>query len=207
MKSMPMKITRTLAVVAMLAVFAGCSILPKQGDITTYTAVSQAMPNPSWPQVRAQLTIARPTAERMLADPRIVVRPTTGELQVYHGASWAESPPEMVQRSLLQLLEDSGRLKGVATRGGGLSSDYELAMDIRRFDSDYTGGATPSAVVEIAARLVANDGHVVAFRVFRAEVPAASTAVPAVAQAFQQALAKDSGDIAGWALGAMAGAR
>lgn len=205
MKSEQMKILRALAVAAMLVVLAGCSVLPKHEDITTHTAVSQITPNPAWPQVRAQLAIARPTAERMLADPRIVVRPSPGELQVYHGASWAEPPPEMVQRSLLQLLEDSGRLKGVATRGSGLSSDYELAMDIRRFDSDYAGGTTPNAVVEIAARLVSNDGRVVAFHVFHAEAPAASTAVPAVVEAFQQALAKDSFDIAGWTLGAIAG--
>ncbi|MGG6461955.1 ABC-type transport auxiliary lipoprotein family protein [Solilutibacter silvestris] len=207
MKSTPMKITRALAAIAMLALLAGCSILPKHEDITIYTAVAQSAPSPSWPQVRAQLAIARPTAERMLADPRIVVRPSPGELQVYRGATWAEPPPEMVQRSLLQLLEDSGRLKGVATRGGGLSSDYELATDIRRFDSDYAGGNAPNAVVEIAARLVSNDGRVVAFRVFHAETPATSTAVPAVAQAFQQSLAKDSQDIAGWALGTMANGR
>ncbi len=206
MKSLPMNTMRTLAA-AMLAILAGCGILPKHEDITTYTAMSRVTPDPSWPQARAQLVIARPTAERMLTDPRIVVRPAPGELQVYHGATWAESPPEMVQRSLLQTLEDSGRLKGVATRGGGLSSDYELTMDIRRFDSDYAGGATPTAVVEIAARVVANDGHAVAFKVFRAEAPASSTAIPAVAQAFQQALAKDSQDIAGWVLGAVAGAR
>ncbi|MBW8823989.1 MAG: membrane integrity-associated transporter subunit PqiC [Xanthomonadales bacterium] len=204
MKSTQMKTTRTLAVVAMLAMLAGCSILPKREDFAIHTAVTHATPDPAWPQVRVQLVIARPTAERMLADPRIVVRPSPDELQVYHGATWAESPPEMVQRSLLQLLEDSGRLKGVATRGGGLSGDYELAMDIRRFDSDYAGGATPNAVVEIGARLVSKDGSVVAFRVFRADAAASSTAVPAVVQAFQQALAKDSQGIAGWALGAMA---
>lgn len=207
MKFLPMHITRVLGVAAMFTMLASCSVLPKHEDIAIYTALTPATPNPAWPQARAQLTIARPTAERMLADPRMVVRPALGELQVYSGATWAEAPPEMVQRSLLQLLEDSGRLKGVATRGAGLSSDYELATDIRRFDSDYAGGNTPSAVVEIAARLVSNDGRVVAFRVFHAEIPAASTAVPAVAQAFQQALAKDSQDIAGWALSAMAGAR
>ncbi|MBS0214246.1 MAG: membrane integrity-associated transporter subunit PqiC [Proteobacteria bacterium] len=207
MKFLPMNITRALGVAAMLTMLASCSVLPKHEDIAIYTALSQATPNPAWPQARAQLSIARPTAERMLADPRIVVRPAPGELQVYSGATWAEPPPEMVQRSLLQLLEDSGRLKGVATRGGGLNSDYELATDIRRFDSDYAGGNTPNAVVEIAARLVSNDGRVVAFRVFHAEIPAASTAVPAVAQAFQQALAKDSQDIAGWALAAIANGR
>lgn len=206
MKSTPMNAARALFATAMLAMLAACSVLPKQVDIATYTALSRITPDPAWPQARAQLTIARPSAERMLADSRIVVRPTPGELQVYHGASWAESPPEMVQRSLLQLLEDSGRLKGVATHDGGFSSDFDLAMDIRRFDSDYAGSATPSAVVEIAARLVASDGHVVAFRVFRAETPATSSAIPAVTQAFQQSLAKDSGDIAGWALAAMAGA-
>lgn len=207
MKPMQMKMARILAATALLAMLAGCSILPKHEDISTYSAMAKATPDPAWPQVAAQLILARPTAERMLADPRIVVRPAPGELQVYHGAAWAESPPEMVQRSVLQLLEDSGRLKGVAMRGGGLNGDYELSMDIRRFDSDYAGGATPSAVVEIAARLVAVDGRVVAFKVFRAESPAAGTTVPAVAQAFQQALAKDSTDIAGWALRSMAGAR
>lgn len=204
MKNPPMKTARALLALSLFAALAGCSVLPQREDISIYTAVSRATPDPAWPQARAQLVLARPTTDRMLGDPRIVVRPSPGELQVYHGAIWAESPPEMVQRSLLQLLEDSGRLKGVAMRGGGLSGDYELAMDIRRFDSDYAGGAAPNAVVEIAARLVARDGRVVAFRVFRAETPAASTAVPAVAQAFQQALAKDSQDIAGWVLGAMA---
>ena len=207
MKPMQMKMARILAVTALLAMLGGCGVLPKHEDISTYSAIAHATPDPAWPQVGKQLIVARPTAERMLADPRIVVRPAPGELQVYHGATWAESPPEMVQRSVLQLLEDSGRLKGVAMRGGGLSGDYELSMDIRRFDSDYAGGATPNAVVEIAARLVASDGRVVAFKVFRAESPAADTAVPAIAQAFQLALAKDSQDIAGWALQSMAGAR
>ena len=207
MKSMPMKRLRVLSVIAALAILGACSILPKQQDMSIHSALSRVTPDPSWPQVRAQLVIARPTAERMLADSRIVVRPTPGELQVYHGATWAEPPPEMVQRSVQQVLEDSARLKGVAMRGGGINGDYDLAMDIRRFDSDYAGGATPNAVVEIAARLVANDGSVVAYRLFHAEAPASSTAVPAVAQAFQQALAKDSTDIAGWALAAMANRR
>ena len=204
MKSMRTKTARVLSTIAALAMLAGCSVLPKQEDITIHSALSRIAPDPAWPQVRAQLLVTRPTADRMLGDPRIVVRPALGELQVYHGATWAESPPEMVQRSVLQLLEDSGRLKGVAARGGGISGDYELAMDIRRFDSDYAGGTAPNAVVEIAARVVATDGNVVAYRLFHAEVPATSTAVPAVVQAFQQALAKDSSDIAGWTLGALA---
>ncbi|PNS09235.1 ABC-type transport auxiliary lipoprotein family protein [Solilutibacter silvestris] len=207
MKSIRMKRLRFLSAIAALAMLGGCSILPKQQDMTIHSALSHVAPEPSWPQVRTQLVIARPTAERMLADPRIVVRPTPGELQVYHGAVWAEPPPEMVQRSVLQVLEDSGRLKGVAVRGGDINGDFNLAMDIRRFDSDYAGGATPNAVVEIAARVVSNDGSVIAYRLFHAEAPASSAAVPAVAQAFQQALAKDSADIAGWALGAMANRR
>ena len=37
---------------------------------------------------------------------QIVVRPTPQEMQVYKGASWAQRPGEMVERSLLRLLDD-----------------------------------------------------------------------------------------------------
>ena len=36
----------------------------------------------------------------------------------------------------------------------GMRSDYRLAMDVRRFESDYQGGALPVATIEISATLI-----------------------------------------------------
>ena len=74
-------------------------------------------------------------------------------------------------------------------------------MDIRRFDADYAGATSPSAVVEVSASLLhASDNIVVGSRVFRQSVPAAATDLPSVVRAFEQALNGLGHDIGGWVL-------
>jgi cholesterol transport system auxiliary component len=129
------------------------------------------------------------------------VRPADGELQVYHGAIWAQPVPDIVQDQVLGAFEDSGRISGVARRGSGVTGDYELQLDIRRFESDYAGGTTPSANIEIVAKLVANRTNmVVATHMVKQRVPAAGTAVGEVARAFDAALTAAVQDLVGWSL-------
>ena len=74
-------------------------------------------------------------------------------------------------------------------------------MDLRRFDADYAGGATPSAVIEVSASLIRGEqNQVVGQRLFRASTPAASTAIPDVSRAFEQSLAEVGGQVSGWSL-------
>ena len=89
----------------------------------------------------------------------------------------------------------------VARRGTGVNGEYELLLDIRTFESDYAGGATPSADVEIVAKLIANRGNtVVATRMLKQRAPAASTKVGDVSRAFDAALSAVVQDLVGWAL-------
>jgi cholesterol transport system auxiliary component len=82
-----------------------------------------------------------------------------------------------------------------------VAGDYELLLDLRRFDSDYAGGASPRAEVEITAKLVANRSNmVIANRTFRHSAQAGGTAVGNVAQAFDSALSAAVADIVGWTL-------
>lgn len=187
-----------LALAALLA--AGCGILPKKEPLALYAPEARVQPDPSWPSVGWQLQLPRPHAAELLDSPRIVVRPAPGELQVYKGAVWTQPAPDLVQDALLRAFDDSGRIAGAARRGSGITGDFELLLELRRFDSDYAGGG-PAAVVELGAKLVsARENRVVASRAFRASAPAAATDVGAVSRAFGTALGQVATELVGWTL-------
>ena len=189
-----------------VASLAGCGILPKQETVTLYDPTPQrtATQNPAataWPQVDWQLRISRPYADAMHDSARILVRPQPGELQVYKGAAWTQPAPDLVLDTLVRAFADSGRFAGIARRGEGVSGQYELLLDLRRFESDYDGGATPGARIELGARLVHNaDNRVIASRVFDVTVPADGTDVVQITRAFEQAIGDATTQLIGWTL-------
>ena len=196
-------LARSTLLLALALPLAGCAVLsgPQRDPVTLYAPQLAAQPDPSWPQADWQLAIAQPTGARLIEGTRIGVRPVPGELQVYRGAAWAQSSTDMVEASVLRVLEESGKLAGVGRLATGLRADYRLLMDVRRFEADYRGGAVPEATIEISATLLDNSRqHSVARHTFTRAQPAAATDVASVAHAFDQALAAVSSDIAGWVL-------
>ena len=192
----------TFALPCLLAL-AGCSILgsEQRDPVTIYAPDVRVAPQAGWPQVDWTLIVAKPTAARVIDSPRISVRPSPGELQVYRGVSWALPATDMLQDAVQRTLEDSGRIPAVASADAGILGEYKLVMDLRRFEADYAGGALPSAVVEVNAKLVNNRGQrVVASRTFLQQKPADSVDVAQVAIAFEEALEAATADIAGWVL-------
>jgi cholesterol transport system auxiliary component len=200
-------ITSCFATCLGMLLLAGCSILgTKPKDAATIYAPDPRVQAPAdWPAVRWQLAVNRSQAARSIDSLRIAVRPTPNELQVYKGAQWAKPPGDMLEDALLRALEDSGRIPAVGRQGSGIGADYRLLLDLRRFESDYTGNhagnATPAATIEVSAKLLhVKSQQVVASRTFLQAQPAAGTAVPEVVAAFEQALANISRDLAGWTL-------
>ena len=195
---------RVALVLPLLFALGGCSILGgKQKEPTTlYAPDPRVQADPSWPSVDWQLSISNPEAARMVDSLRIAVRPSPEEVQVYKGASWAKMPTDMVEDAVLRALEDSGKIPAVARQGSGIAADYKLVMDLRRFESVYAGGATPNATIEINAKLLHSAGgqDVVASRTFVQSVPANSTAVADVVDAFNRGLGQVAHDVAGWTL-------
>jgi cholesterol transport system auxiliary component len=189
-----------LAAALLCTALSGCLGNAKDAPAIFAPALS-ASPDPAWPAVSWQLSIARPSAPRMLDSSRIAVSPVPGELQVYANASWASAPGEMLEDSVLRTLEDSGKLPAVARQGSGIGADYRLVLDIRHFEADYAGAATPSALIEVNAKLLHTiDQSVIGTRTVRHAVPATGTEIARVADAFGQALQATSRDIAGWVL-------
>lgn len=202
MKSMRSVCLRLLPALALLTV-AGCSILgsEQRDPVTIYAPQPQVAADPSWPTVAWQLSVGKPTAPRVVDSPRIAVRPTPGELQVYKGASWSQPSTDLVESTILRALEDSGRIPAVARAGSGIRADYKLVVDLRRFESDYTGAAIPSATIELTAKLLhASDQRIVASRTFLQVQPSSGTEVAEVTSAFDQALGKLGAEVTGWVL-------
>lgn len=190
----------TLLLAAALA--SGCSLLGGKKDAPIlYAPQPVVQADPSWPSVDWQLTLSAVQVARPVDSVRIAVRPVPQQMQVYKGAQWAQRPGEMLERTVLRLLEDSGKIPAVARSGSGVNGDYQLVLDVRRFESDYAGGAMPQAVIEVNAKLLhSQDRDVVATRTFLQSVPAAGIAVPEVVTAFEQGLGQIGRDIAGWTL-------
>lgn len=193
---------RWLAPFCMLAL-AGCSVLAgnERHPVTLYAPQARIATNPAWPQASWQLAIAKPTAPSMVDSPRINVRPTPGELEVYRGANWSQAATDLLEDTLLRGFEDSGRIDAVARITTGIRADYKLAIDLRRFEADYAGNARPAATIELNAKLVHSNGQrVVASRTVLIAEPAAGTDVASVAAAFETALSKASTELVGWTL-------
>ncbi|HSD17098.1 MAG TPA: ABC-type transport auxiliary lipoprotein family protein [Thermomonas sp.] len=191
-----------IALAVLLATLAGCSsVLGPKDTPTVYAPQIATTADPAWPTVTWPLGTVRPTSARILDGTRIAVSPAPGELQVYKSALWARTPPEMLEEAVLRTLEDSGKIPAVARQGSGIGAEYRLVMDIRHFEADYAGGDTPSAVIEVNAKLLhIPDQSVVGSRTFRQVQPATGTEVGRVAEAFGQALGTVSGEVAGWTL-------
>jgi cholesterol transport system auxiliary component len=200
-RSIPTRLARpALLAAALLA--GGCASLIGAGEATSIYAPAPAIqPDSAWPSVPWQVVVSASSAAAITDSQRIAVRPQPSELQVYKDASWARRPTDMVEETVLRTLEDSGRIGAVARPGMGVDADYRLVLDLRRFESDYRGGATPAAVVEVNAKLLhAQDERVVASRTFLQAQPATGTAVQEVVTAFEQALSGVGRDVAGWTL-------
>ena len=201
-------VARTGILIGALGLIAGCGILPKQSSVSLYRPEPVIANDATWSRVDWQLRIARPYADAAHDSERILVRPQAGELQVYKGAAWTQPAPDIVHDTLLRAFADSGRFAGISRRGESVAPRYELLLDLRRFESDYDGGAAPAARIELGARLVrVEDQSIVASRVFIANVPAGDTAVASVNHAFERGLGEMSSQMIGWVLTETAAAR
>lgn len=198
----PMSRIRLAAPLGLL-LLAGCSILASadKSAVTIYAPEVRVVADPAWPAVDWQLTLAKPSAARLIDSPRINVRPTPGQLEVYRGVSWSQPATDMVEDVVLRAFEDSGRIAAVARIASGIRSDYKLSVDLRRFEADYGNSSLPAATIELNAKLIHSlDQRVVAARTLLVAKPAATTDTADVARAFEQALHDVTAQLVGWTL-------
>jgi cholesterol transport system auxiliary component len=151
-----------------------------------------------------QLSVTLPETPDSLDTDRIVLIQPDNRVDFYANARWPDRVPFLVQSALIEAFENSGRIGAVGRDTEGLKSSYFLLTDIRDFQARYDApDAPPTAVIRISAKMInANTRTIVRSMVAKAEAATTANSVPAVAGAFNQALADAVGQIVGWALDA-----
>jgi cholesterol transport system auxiliary component len=159
-------------------------------------------PQADWPNVTWSLVVPRPLASDALDSERVAVRPQSATLQVYKGALWSDSAPDLLQAALVHAFEDSGKIVSVGREQGGTRGDFALQIDMRQFEAVYAApGQAPSVVVALQAKLISRPGNrVLALKAFHVQVPASSEKVPDVMASFDSAITQSLSEIVGWTL-------
>ncbi|MBC8130903.1 MAG: membrane integrity-associated transporter subunit PqiC [Rhizobiaceae bacterium] len=192
--------TRPSAIVLLSLFLGGCASIGAATPPDTYEiAAPRALERISG-RTGAQILIPEPQAIKTLDSNQIVVKPTPFTVEYLENSQWSDRLPRMVQLRFVQAFENTGRVAAVGVPGQGLAIDYQVVMEIRKFEVDIEGGT--DAVIEIAVKAL-NDrnGTVRATRVFSARVPVSGTGNPAFVAALNGAFDRVTGEIVTWTLG------
>ncbi|GGD91309.1 ABC transporter [Aureimonas endophytica] len=196
-------VTRNLTAIFLAAVLGGCAALGKSTPPDTYEISAPAPRVPASSRQRVQLLVPDPTAIKTLDSTSIVVKPTPFTIEALQNSQWSDRLPRIVQLRMVQAFETTGRVGAVGVPGQGLAIDYQVIMEIRRFEID-AGAGRNTATIEIAVKLL-NDrnGTVRASRTFSERSPVTGSGNPAFVAALDRAFDKVAGDIVTWTLGAV----
>jgi phospholipid/cholesterol/gamma-HCH transport system substrate-binding protein len=144
----------------------------------------------------AQIVVADPTALGSLDTERIQSKSAAGVISVLTDAQWSDLLPKVIQLKIIRALENAKMFSGVSRPLEVLQSDYQLLVDIRRFELEVRDATT--AEVELAAKILDDKGRILATMPFRASVPVEVATGTASATALDQAFGKAAGELIGW---------
>jgi cholesterol transport system auxiliary component len=188
---------------ASLFVLSACgSIIGPPEAAPLYVLDPDTPPATSGGRVRWQLTVVLPESPDSLDTTRISLLLPAGQMDYFANANWQDRLPLLVQDTLVEAFENSGRMPAVGRETEGLKSDYLLVTDIRDFQAHYDVADTPPRIeVRIAAKLIAARTRTI-IQSFDAhsEIQTTQNSVPSVVAAFNQALAAVQSQIVEWTL-------
>lgn len=153
MKKIALLITSTFLLV-------GCgSLLPKGGPAPRlYTLNALAVPKNADQSAReplpVNLKVLKPQAAPGLETERIALRKNNNQIDYYADARWASDAATLLQSSLVESFEASRRLRSVSNDLVVLKSDYDVLIELRDFQADYTSNQAIAAHVRLTAKLI-----------------------------------------------------
>jgi cholesterol transport system auxiliary component len=121
------------------------------------------------------------------------------------GARWPVRTPALVESALIEALQDSRRLRSVQGDFGRFRTTHTIALEVRRFEADYTDGEPPVAQVALAVTIGRqSDRTVLAAFTVETEERASENRVTAVVAALDAAFGRAASELAGKSLEAIA---
>ncbi len=134
--------------------------------------------------------VGHPLADPGLDTSHIMLREPDHRMSFYAGSRWPAAMPDVVAALAVQTLRDSGNWTSVEDSASPFPSDYLLQITVRRFDADYSAGASaPEVHVLFECIIGRREGRdVVGSFVASASAPAAANRRAEVIGAFEQAV-------------------
>jgi cholesterol transport system auxiliary component len=185
------RLTRRLILGVLALTPTGCGGLLPTGGVPPklYTLTPVVDFPPGGARVGWQLLVDVPVSAAALDSERIAITRSATSFDYFADAAWTDRAPLMVQSLFVQSFENSGRISAIARESLALRADYVLRPELRRFEADYSAGATPLGRVELALKLVKlPERAIVGQRRFEATAPAKENQVPAIVDALDAAL-------------------
>jgi phospholipid/cholesterol/gamma-HCH transport system substrate-binding protein len=150
---------------------------------------------------RGLLTVAEPTALIIFESRKILVRPTPSEDPTFSNAEWSDNVPRLLQAKIIQSFENAGLSQVVTRPTEGVTADKQLMIDIRKFQISASG--VPMAEIELAARIITENGRIAEAKMFRTSIPVAAMNASAATTALDQAFGTCATELVNWAAGVM----
>jgi cholesterol transport system auxiliary component len=187
---------------APLVALGGCSeIIPGSGPppalyrLTPKSTFPEDLPTVQW-----QLVLAQPDADASLDTTRIALMREPTRVEYYAASGWTDRAPFMIQTLMLESFENSDKIVSVGRRAVGLRADFELRSELREFQAEYYDGPI-NAHVALAVKLVrAAERAIVGSTTFDVRAPATEDSLPAIIQAFDDALGAVLKQMVDWTL-------
>lgn len=191
---------RLLTVAAIALSLSSCALLGKKpAPKDTYELTTPAVSLSATRAQRSQVLVKLPTALKAINSDRMILRPTPSSITYLAGAQWSDTVPRMVQAKLVAAFENTGSTRATALPGDGLVIDYQLVIDIRRFEINQSG--SDQAQLEVSVKLLTDrTGLVRDTRVFSATTPVRGSDNGDYVAAFDSAFASLTNDLIAWVL-------
>jgi len=186
-----------------LLLFSGCINLPKNSEkhklfylkMLPFSQEEQKALRP----VKWQLIIEDPSCDGRLNTDRIIVQESSAEITHIAGARWVDRLPNLIEQLLLNLFENSEKIKGVGPSLDGLDADYVLLVDIRDFE--LLVQETKKVRVRLFAKIMRlRDREIVGAETFEDIIPIEQNSSKEVIEAFLVAANNVGKKIVIWSL-------
>jgi phospholipid/cholesterol/gamma-HCH transport system substrate-binding protein len=173
-----------------------------QAEIPVYDLVAAStLPpkpeeEPSW-----LLVVPEPTTLMGFNTDKILLQPKQGESVPLANARWSDNLPVLVQEKVIQSFEKAGYERSISRTREGVTGDYQLLIDIRRFH--ITTGSEPQAEIEFVAKILDKDGKIINASTFQATAPTKGSDAQAYVNAVDEAFGKLESELVEWTTGAL----
>ncbi len=141
-----------------------------------------------------QIIVPEPSALMSLDTEKIAIVSADGSLSALTDGQWSDAVVRIVQTTIVRGLEDSKAFAGVSRPLEELTSDFRLAIDVRKFQI----GASQVSEVELGGKIIDSKGRIVAAEVFRSLAPIAAIDAAAAVAGFDQAMGKAGPELITW---------